>query len=62
MSENKPLIIALVVVGLLIIGYLVYLFTASEPEKTVVRQPVAIPQVKPEPVIAEPEIEAVVVL
>lgn len=52
MTDNKPLMIALGVVGLLIIGYLAYYFTSSEEPAPVVSQPVAIPAPAPEP---EPE-------
>jgi len=54
MSENKPIIIALAVVGLLILGYLGYLFTGSDPEPDVVSEPIAIPQSRPAPVVEEP--------
>ncbi len=47
MSENRPVIIALVVVGLAIIGFLIYSVSSSDPEPAVATQEVAIPQVKP---------------
>lgn len=53
-AENKPVIIALVVVGLLIAGLIAYLLTSSEPPAPVVSLPV--PIVVPEPVV-EPEPE-----
>jgi hypothetical protein len=57
MSQNRPVIIALVVVGLLIIGFLIYSATSSDPKPVVVTQKIAIP--KPEPVVVEPEPEYV---
>ena len=53
MSENRPVIIALVVVGLLIVGVIVYFATSSDPEPKVVTQEIAIP--KPDPVVVDPE-------
>ncbi len=53
MSENRPVIIALVVVGLLIVGVIVYFATSSDPEPKVVTQEIAIP--KPDPVVVVPE-------
>jgi hypothetical protein len=53
-AENKPVIIALVVVGLLIVGFIAYLLTSSEPPEPVVSLPV--PIIVPEPVV-EPEPE-----
>ena len=55
MSQNRPVIIALVVVGLLIIGFIIYSVTSSDPKPEVVTQKIAIPQPEPEPVIEEPE-------
>ncbi|XOV88348.1 MAG: DUF3014 domain-containing protein [Pseudomonadota bacterium] len=54
MSQNKPLLIALVVVGLLLVGYLVMVLVSDDAPETVVSEPVAIPApvVEPEP---EPE-------
>jgi hypothetical protein len=57
MTDNKPLLIALVVVGALVIGYLAYYFTSSEEPAPVVSQPVEIPQPAPEPEPLEPEPE-----
>ena len=54
MSENRPIIIALVVVGLAIVGFIIYSMTSTEPEPQVVSQPIAIPE--PEPAVTEPEI------
>ena len=53
MSENRPVIIALVVVGLLIVGIIVYFATSSDPEPKIVTQEIAIP--KPDPVVVDPE-------
>lgn len=68
MSENKPVLIALVITGLLIVGIGIYYLTSTpeEPESVtesvpVVKQPVKAPEPEPEPepepqpVIAEPE-------
>lgn len=52
MSQNRPVIIALVVVGLLIIGFIIYSATSSDPQPEVVTQKIAIPE--PEPVVEEP--------
>ena len=52
MSQNRPVIIALIVVGLLIIGFIIYSATSSEPQPEVVTQKIAIPV--PEPVVEEP--------
>ena len=49
MSENKPLLIALAVVGVLILAFLGYLATTSEPETTIT-QPIDVPAPEPEPV------------
>ena len=55
MSDNKPLLIALGVVGIIILGYLGYTFI-GEPEKDIVTSSIEIPETKPEPVIvADPE-------
>jgi hypothetical protein len=52
MTENKPVLIALAVAGVLLLGFLVYYFT-SESEVTV-QDTVAIPEEKP-PVVEVPE-------
>ncbi|MCZ6502289.1 MAG: DUF3014 domain-containing protein [Gammaproteobacteria bacterium] len=57
MSENRPIIIALVVVGLAIVGFIIYSVTSTEPEPQVVSQPIAIPEPEPVVVEAEPETE-----
>lgn len=55
MSDNKPLLIALAVVGIAILGYLGYTFT-GEPKKDVVTTSVEIPKSEPETVLTpEPE-------
>jgi hypothetical protein len=54
MSQNRPVIIALVVVGLLIIGFIIYSATSSDPQPEVVTQKIAIPVPEPEPVFEEP--------
>jgi hypothetical protein len=54
MSQNRPVIIALVVVGLLIIGFIIYSATSSDPQPEVVTQKIAIPVPVPEPVVEEP--------
>ena len=56
MSENRPIIIALAIVGLLIVGSIVYSVSSKESAPEVVTQPVAIPE--PEPPAPEPVIEA----
>ncbi len=56
MSENRPIIIALAIVGLLIVGSIVYSVSSKESVPEVVTQPVAIPE--PEPPAPEPVIEA----
>ncbi len=56
MSENRPIIIALAIVGLLIVGSIVYSVSSKESAPEVVTQPVAIPE--PEPPVPEPVIEA----
>ena len=55
MSENRPLIIALVVVVLAIVGFVIYTMTSTEPEPQVVFQPIAIPEPEAEVTEAEPE-------
>lgn len=70
MSESKPIIIALVVAGLGIIGYLTYSLTQDDPKSTVVSTPIEIPvpkpveevvpEVIPEVVELEPALEPVV--
>ena len=57
MSQNRPVIIALVVVGLLLIGFIIYYATSGDPKPEVVTQQIAIP--KPDPVVVEPEPEVV---
>lgn len=68
MSENKPVLIALVITGLLILGIGVYYFSSSPAEPESVSEPVAVepepikvpepePEPEPEPVISEPEPE-----
>ncbi len=57
MSENRPIIIALVVVGLAIVGFIIYSVTSTDPEPQVVSQPIAIPEPEPVVVEAEPETE-----
>ncbi|NQV66002.1 MAG: DUF3014 domain-containing protein [SAR86 cluster bacterium] len=57
-AENKPILIALVVVGLLICGLVAYLVTTSEPESEVVSQPLVTKETAP--AIPEPEPETVV--
>jgi len=65
-AENKPVIIALIVVGVLIIGFVAYLLASAPPPVPVVSVPVPIivpaPVVEPEPepepslpVVVEPE-------
>lgn len=56
MSENRPVIIALIVVGLAIVGFAIYSFTGSEPEPAVVSKEIAIP--KPAPDVKDPIIES----
>lgn len=51
-AEKKPVIIALIVVGVLVIGFVVYMLTNSPPPEPIVSKPV--PIVAPAPVI-EPE-------
>ena len=55
MSENKPIIIALVVVGILIIGYVLYVFTSSEPESRTVSESIPVPESRPAPVFEKPD-------
>jgi outer membrane biosynthesis protein TonB len=60
MSENKPLVIAAVVIGLAIVGFLIYNFSGSEPEPQVISVPVPVPEPMPEPdpePVPEPEPE-----
>jgi len=63
MSESKPVIIALVIAGLGIIGYLAYSFMQDQPESLVVSTPIEIPVEQSsglvEPRAVKPEIEAV---
>lgn len=55
MAENRPILIALGVVAVLLVGAVGYFATTRQPEP-VVSQPVPVPQPPaPEPVIAEPE-------
>ncbi len=49
MSESKPIIIALAIAGLGIVGYLAYAFMQDEPKSTVISKPIEIPA--PEPVV-----------
>jgi hypothetical protein len=60
MSESKPIIIALVVAGLGIIGYLAYSLMQDDPKSTVVSTPIDIPVQKPVEEVV-PEVVAVVV-
>ena len=53
MSDNKPLLISLAVVGIIILGYLGYTFT-GESDKDVVTTSLEIPKSEPV-VLAEPE-------
>ena len=53
MSDNKPLLISLAVVGIIILGYLGYTFM-GEPDKDVVTTSLEIPKSEPV-VLAEPE-------
>ena len=57
LAENKPVIVALAVVGLLIITFVGYLVLDSEPAAPVVSQPVAITTPEPvaPPLVPEPE-------
>lgn len=55
MSENRPVIIALVVVGLLTVGLVIYTMISTDPKPEVVTQEIAIP--KPEAIVVEPEPE-----
>ena len=55
MSENKPVLIALVVTGLLLVGFLIYYFVAS-PEESVVTDTVELP-VQDTPKAPEPEVQ-----
>lgn len=58
MSDYKPLLIALVVVALLIVGYGVSVMLSDDEPETVVSEPVEIPQPAPAPEpVAEPEPE-----
>ena len=62
MSESKPIIIALVIAGLGIVGYLAYTFMQDDPKSTVVSTPIEIPVSEPvetPPPIPEPEVEVV---
>jgi hypothetical protein len=59
LAENKPVIIALAVVGLLIIVFIGYLVVNSGPDAAVVSQPITIPEpvapaVEPEPPVMTP--------
>ncbi|MFT4713665.1 MAG: hypothetical protein ACJAVI_002357 [Candidatus Azotimanducaceae bacterium] len=60
MSESKPIIIALVVAGLGIIGYLTYSLMQDDPESTVISAPIDIPVQKPVEVIVPEVVEVVV--
>ena len=53
MSDNKPIIITLVIVVAAIVGVIAYFVTSTEPEPTTVQE-IAIPAPPPEP---EPEPE-----
>ena len=55
MAENKPVLISLVVVAVLLVGAVGYYFATSEPE-TVVSQPAPVPAPAPEP-LPPPESE-----
>ncbi len=59
MSQNKPLLIALVVVGLLLVGYLVMVLVSDDAPENVVSEPVVIPapvaEPEPEPLPPQPE-------
>ncbi len=62
-SENKPIIITLVVVLVAIAALVGYFITSSEPEPPTVTETVAIPEPPPvveEPVVEEPEPEPVI--
>ncbi len=66
MSENKPVLIALAVTGLLIVGIGIYYLSSTPAEPESVSQPVAVvpepvpapePEPEPEPVMPQPEPE-----
>lgn len=60
MSENKPVIVAAIFVGLLLLGFIVYSVLQEDDETVVISQPVVIPEPQPEPEpepIPEPESE-----
>lgn len=66
MSENKPIIAAAIIVGLLLLGFIIYSALQEEDETVVISEPVVIPapepEPKPEPIPEpEPEPESVVV-
>lgn len=55
MSRNLPVLVALVVVGLLIVGYVVYSVNTRDSEPKIVTKRIAIPKAKPPVVTPEPE-------
>lgn len=55
MSENKPVLIALAVTGLALLGFLVYYFTSAPSEPVTVQDTVAIPAEKVPEVVETPE-------
>tara|TARA_R110002072_G_scaffold3830_4_gene27287 strand:+ start:37510 stop:38331 length:822 start_codon:yes stop_codon:yes gene_type:complete len=67
MSENKPVFIALIVTGILLVGFLAYYFLSAEPQPDTVTDIVAIPEpatievIEPEAPEPEPEVEPEVV-
>lgn len=49
MSENKPIIEAAVIVGLLLLGFIIYSAMQEGVETVVISEPVVIPEPEPEP-------------
>jgi len=47
MSDNKPIIVGLIIVAVLLVGALAYLFSAQEQPKPVATQPVEVPRQAP---------------
>lgn len=50
MSENKPIIAAAIIVGLLLLGFIIYSALQEEEETVAIYEPVVIPEPEPEPV------------
>ena len=60
MSENKPVIAAVIIVGLIIVGFIIYTLVQPEEEAIVVSEPITVSEPDPvsPPPVPEPEPES----